>query len=59
MGVETYSKKCPFVKYPNHPQKYQQKERAQKLMKEIKTTSGNVVFDTHRKFILIRQSSVL
>ena len=57
-GGETYSNKCPFVKYPNHPQKHQQKECGQKLMKEIKTTSGNVAF-VPQKFIAIRQSRVL
>ena len=41
---ETYSKKYHFVKHPNHPQKHQRKECGQELMKEIKTTSGNVAF---------------
>ena len=49
-GGETYSKKCPFIKYPNHPQKHQGKECGWKLMKEIKTTSGNVAFNPQKVY---------
>ena len=49
-GGETYSIKCPFVKYPNCSQKHHRKDYGKELRKEIKPTSGNVVFVSQKVY---------
>ena len=40
---EYVSKKCPFIKFPNHPQNWRRKPCGMTLMKSAKTSAGSIV----------------
>ena len=44
------SRKCTFVKFPNHPQRVHQKRCDAVLMKSIKTSAGTTILYPHQTF---------